>query len=154
MFIEADHWSYVAASIWVYPNFSPQEIACRGSGKLKIKIEAMERLQALRVQLDRPMIINSAYRSPAHNKKIGGAPKSRHVEGDAFDVSQLNHDPHVFQQLAEQAGFTGFGFYPPNKGNFIHIDLGRARSWGQQWGAPQYALETDRFVRPMGYPDV
>lgn len=33
------------------------------------------------------LTINSAYRSPAYNAKIGGAPQSKHMLGIAFDIS-------------------------------------------------------------------
>jgi hypothetical protein len=33
------------------------------------------------------LIVSSGYRSPAHNKKIGGAPKSAHVTCEAIDLS-------------------------------------------------------------------
>ena len=35
---------------------------------------------------DQPIQILSAYRTPAHNRKIGGAPLSQHVEGRALDL--------------------------------------------------------------------
>ena len=31
-----DHWRDVPVSSWRWPNFSPAEIACRGTGKLLI----------------------------------------------------------------------------------------------------------------------
>ena len=113
----------------------------------------MDRLQRLRARLGKPMIVNSAYRSPQHNAAVGGAEKSRHVAGDAFDISMANHDPERFEQEAREAGFTGFGFYAPAKGNFIHIDLGRERFWGRRWKAPEFAKERKR-ARPDGFEDV
>src|SRR5690606_9510833 len=38
-----------------------------------------------RVCGNKPIRINSAYRSPAHNKKIGGARNSQHLHGRALD---------------------------------------------------------------------
>ena len=35
---------------------------------------------------DEPIIINSAYRSPAVNKAVGGAPNSNHLTGCAADI--------------------------------------------------------------------
>ena len=32
-----------------------------------------------------PIVIASAYRTPAHNRRIGGAPRSQHVQGRALD---------------------------------------------------------------------
>ena len=44
-----DHWRDVPVSSWRWPNFSPAEIACRGTGKLLINEPALDKLQALRL---------------------------------------------------------------------------------------------------------
>lgn len=36
-----------------------------------------------------PIMIASAYRTPEHNKRIGGVPHSQHVHGRALDCSPL-----------------------------------------------------------------
>lgn len=120
-----------ATSRW--KNFSPAEIACRGTGRIKISTEAMDKLQALRGKLGKPLIVRSAYRSPEHNKAVGGARASKHMEGTAFDISMANHDPVVFEAAARQIGFLGFGHYP--RSGFMHIDLGPAREWGERFPA-------------------
>lgn len=43
-------------------------------------------LQMLRYVYGEPRQINSAYRDPVHNQKTGGAPRSRHLVGDAADI--------------------------------------------------------------------
>lgn len=139
--LEADHYSKIKPSDWPWKSFSPAEIACRGTGKIKISRSAMTKLQALRNGLGAPMIINSAYRSPEHNRAVGGAKNSNHMHGVAFDVSMSNHNPAEFEAAARAAGFTGFGFYPPKKGNFIHIDTGAARVWGTRWTAAKFQPE-------------
>jgi hypothetical protein len=88
-------------------------------------------LQALRVRLGKPLIIRSAYRSPEHNRAVGGARASKHMEGIAFDVAMANHDPEAFEAAARAVGFQGLGFYP--RSGFMHIDLGPARSWGERF---------------------
>ncbi len=122
------HYRDVPDALWRWPDFSPAEIACRGTGRLKLHPEAMDRLQALRDRLGKPMIVTSAYRSPAHNKAVEGAPRSKHMDGTAFDISMANHDPVAFEAAARAVGFLGFGTYP--RSNFMHVDLGPARSWG------------------------
>lgn len=118
---------------WRWPNFSPGEIACRGTGQLKLVPEALDKLQALRDRLGKPLIVRSAYRSPEHNKAVGGAPASKHTQGTAFDIAMANHDPVAFEAAARQVGFLGFGYYP--RSGFMHIDLGPARSWGEKFPA-------------------
>ncbi len=121
-------WRGVPEKLWRWPNFSPEEIACRGDGKIQINEAALDALQALRARLGVPLIVHSAYRSPDYNRQVGGAKQSMHLQGAAFDISMANHDPESFEAAARAVGFTGFGFYP--RQNFIHIDIGRARQWG------------------------
>jgi len=118
---------------WRWKNFTPQEMASKGDGLLALDPDAMDRLQALRERIGKPFIVVSAYRSPAHNKRVKGASKSFHMNGVAFDISMRNHDPHEFKRIAEEMGFDGIGTYPPARGNFIHIDT---RGYLARWGDP------------------
>ena len=43
-------------------------------------------LEVLRKRYGKPIIINSGYRSPQLNKKIGGVPTSNHLTGCAADI--------------------------------------------------------------------
>ena len=45
-----------------------------------------EWLEALRVRACTPILINSGYRSPQLNRKVGGAPTSNHLTGCAVDI--------------------------------------------------------------------
>ena len=125
------HFSDVPESAWRWPNFSPAEIACRGTGKLLVNDPALDKLQALRDRLGKPLIVRSAYRSPEHNRAVGGATRSKHLNGAAFDIAMANHDPVAFEEAARAVGFLGFGFYP--RSGFMHIDLGPARQWGERF---------------------
>jgi zinc D-Ala-D-Ala carboxypeptidase len=125
------HFREVPPNLWRWHSFSPAEIACRGTGQLKLHPAAMDALQALRDRLGKPLILRSAYRSPAHNRAVGGAPHSKHMDGTAFDIAMSNHDPVVFEAAAREVGFLGFGFYP--RSGFLHIDLGPARQWGERF---------------------
>ncbi|NGQ93362.1 DUF882 domain-containing protein [Rhodobacter sp. HX-7-19] len=126
-------WRDVPETAWRWASFSPAEIACRGTGSIRINTEAMDKLQALRDRLGKPLIIRSAYRSPEHNRAVGGAPASKHMQGMAFDIAMANHDPVAFEAAARAVGFLGFGYYP--RSGFMHIDLGPARSWGDPFTA-------------------
>ena len=75
-----EHWRQVPEGIWRWSNFSPAEIACRGTGKLLLHEPALDRLQALRDKLGKPIIVRSAYRSPEHNRAVGGAKRSKQME--------------------------------------------------------------------------
>ena len=136
------HWRDVSERSWRWKDFSPAEIACRGSGSLRINEEALDKLQALRDRLGKPLIVRSAYRSPEHNRAVGGAGRSKHLDGAAFDIDMANHDPVAFEAAAREVGFLGFGFYP--RSGFTHVDLGPARQWGERFPlrATAFAEET------------
>jgi len=140
------HYSKVPPTEWPWKSFSPREIACKGTGKLVVDTEAMDILQRLRTNLGKPLILTSAYRSPEHNRKVGGAKASKHMEGVAFDVRMDNHDPHTFEAAARAAGFSGFGYYP--KSGFMHIDTAEPRSWGTPWPLTATAWPTEPPRQP------
>jgi len=136
------HFRDVPDTLWRWTNFSPAEIACRGTGKLLINEPALDKLQALRDRLGKPLIVRSAYRSPEHNRAVGGATRSKHMDGAAFDIAMSNHDPVAFEAAARAVGFLWFGFYP--RSGFMHVDLGPARQWGERFPirATAFAEET------------
>ena len=104
---------------WPWPNFSPDEIRCRGTGRLIVKPEAMDALQMARDIVGKPLHINSGYRSPEYNKQVGGVPNSYHTQGMAFDISLRNIDRYELVAALRKAGFTGIGHYP----TFVHADI-------------------------------
>ena len=84
------------------------------------------RLQAFRDTIfqGNPITINSAYRSPAYNKKIGGEDNSKHCLGQAIDFTVANIMPqHVQDLLVNHSG--GLGSYS----SFTHIDGSNKRRW-------------------------
>lgn len=131
--LDYNSWEVVPPGEWVWPDFKPRELACKGTGRLYLRREAVVALQALRRDVGKPLVILSAYRSPEHNARVGGAKNSKHMEGHAFDVSMVGHDPHDFEAKARRHGFKGFGYYPNSNPPFMHIDMGEARSWGTRF---------------------
>lgn len=67
-----------------------------------------------------PFVINSAYRSPEHNKRVGGKANSSHLKGLAVDIS-INDSRTRFIVLDAliRVGFTRIGIAD----TFIHVDL-------------------------------
>jgi zinc D-Ala-D-Ala carboxypeptidase len=138
-------WKMVPANTWRWPSFSPREIACKGTGSILINEDALDKLQALRNRIGKPLVLTSAYRSPSHNKRVGGAKNSQHMQGNAFDVRMDNHDPHEFEAAARSVGFTGIGYYP--KSGFMHIDLGPDRTWGKPFPRSATGLHPETAAR-------
>ena len=136
------HWRDLPDTAWRWPSFSPAEIACRGTGKLLINEAALDKLQALRDRLGKPLIVRSAYRSPEHNQAVGGAKRSKHLIGAAFDIAMTNHDPVAFEAAAREVGFLGFGFYP--RSDFMHVDLGPERQWGTRFPVRETAFAVEQ----------
>jgi hypothetical protein len=129
--ITAEHWRQVPADRWRWRDFTPAEVACRGTGRLMVDERAMDALQDLRTRLGKPVMVTSGYRTPERNREIRGNPRSLHMQGQAFDVSMQNHDPELFVRTARAVGFNGIGTYP--RANFVHVDVGPVRQWGEDF---------------------
>lgn len=118
------HWTDLSAiekSTWynIAPNFTPEELSSKGNGSLIIQKDALRKLQRLRHLYGKPLTINSAYRDPAHNKRVGGGVNSQHLKGTAFDIAIRNADMgEELERLAVEVGFSAVGRY----NTFIHVD--------------------------------
>lgn len=130
---EYKHFDDFPRRDWHWPDFTPRELRSKSDNKLMVNPHSMDCLQDLRTLIAKPMRLTSAYRSEAHNKKVGGAKNSYHKKAKAFDVQMGGHDPAEFEAAARACGFTGFGFYPDSRPRFIHIDTGPPREWGVRW---------------------
>ena len=120
------HYSEVPARLWRWRDFSPAEIASRGDGSLLLVPAALDALQAARGTLSAPVVVASGYRDPLHNARVGGAPRSAHKEGHAFDIALAGHDKDRLVAALRLQGFRGFGL---TYRSFVHADMGRQREW-------------------------
>lgn len=76
-----DDWLPIA------PSFVLAEIAQIHKGRYAVvQPHAVAKLQILRDMLG-PLKVNSGYRPPSYNQMVGGAEYSRHMYGDAYDLS-------------------------------------------------------------------
>lgn len=73
-------------------NFSKSEFDSKdGSGMPPNILDNVKKLawylQVIRDFVGVPIIVNSGYRSPPHNKSVGGSKGSKHMEGIAADLN-------------------------------------------------------------------
>lgn len=108
----------------------------RGSGK-NMKPKTLAMLCKARKIAGVPFIINSGFRTLAHNKKVGGVENSAHTRGYAVDISTPNGENQLLIVKALlKAGFVRFGIYT----NFIHVDNDPDKPQYAYWGTAK-----DRF---------
>ncbi len=101
-------------------------------------IPTVKMLQVIRENLGVPILVNSCFRSPEYNKKVGGAKNSLHLVFNAIDFKPKNYTSAELQDLyddidADKFPLTigwngakvkvtskvmGLGLYP----SFIHLD--------------------------------
>ena len=101
------------------------------AGWQMINMEVKVKLLRTATRLGRELTINSGYRSPEYNRRIGGASRSQHMSGYAIDVSMAgfsSDDIRNFIRIASQEGFMGMSYYPGS--SFTHVDIGGRRTWG------------------------
>lgn len=75
--------------------------------------------QRMRNRLGESILINSAYRSPAHNKAVGGVSNSQHVFGRAMDLVIPSRTPSFVAKQAEALGARCTIIYA----GFCHVDM-------------------------------
>jgi hypothetical protein len=73
----------------------------RGESRAYVDPQLVHHVQEIRSGLGRPLILNSGFRSPEHNRAVGGATFSRHIYGDAVDIDVDQSRPDA-NQLAQE----------------------------------------------------
>ena len=107
--------------------FKVSEFACKdGSDTVFISQDLVTVLQKIRDHFGKPVIITSAYRNDAYNKKVGGAEYSQHKYGKAADFFIIGVSPATIAAYAEMImpNMGGIGIYS----GFVHVDVRTARA--------------------------
>jgi hypothetical protein len=73
-----------------------------------------------------PITVNSTCRSRSHNARVGGAPKSHHLDGDAVDFRIHSNASAAYASLRSNGSLGGIKHYG---GGLFHIDTGPRRTW-------------------------
>lgn len=114
-------------------NFSLAEFACRGKNcchQVLVDQRLVEYLQQIRDHFAKPVTVNSGYRCPVHNRRIGGAAGSFHTKGMAADISVADTPPAQVAAYAQQLGIGGIGLYETDAdGYFVHIDTRESKAF-------------------------
>ena len=112
--------------------------------------EVWTKLENFAKALGRPITLNSAYRTPAYNRSVGGARNSMHVQRKAADVqwatSNIQDRVDIIQRAID-AGFTGIGTY----NSFMHVDIGAKRQWGPNGSRTGQFAQYKPVLKANGY---
>jgi hypothetical protein len=122
------------------PHFTLREAASKDGQGIPTRYNRKARdhafnMERLRHKLgDVPIPVTSWYRSPAHNRAVGGAANSRHLYADACDIP-LSFCQKVgrfrFDKIANEVfSGGGFGQYP---GGARHVDSRGFRARWTSW---------------------
>ncbi|KKI20456.1 D-Ala-D-Ala carboxypeptidase family metallohydrolase [Sphingomonas sp. Ag1] len=126
------------------PHFTLSEMTVTSTGlnnqptpahlaNLKVAAAGMEKVRAA---LGKPILVNSAYRSAAVNRKVGGVPTSAHCQGYAVDFRVKGMTPLEicralvaagikFDQLIEEGTWTHISFAPAMRGQVLTMRNGK-----------------------------
>lgn len=119
-------------------NFRVREFRCKdGSNTIFVDTDLVTLLQHIRDHFNRAVTITSGYRTVAHNKAVGGSPKSQHLYGMAADIQVTDTPPEFVAQYTETllSGRGGIGLYPKKAGRakgWVHVDVRKNKArWTQ-----------------------
>ena len=103
-------------------NFTVKEFACKdGSDAVLVAPRLVMVLQSIRSHFGKAVTVNSGYRTPQYNEKVGGAAQSQHCYGTAADISVKGVSVAAVAAYAREImpDWGGVGLYS----TFTHIDV-------------------------------
>lgn len=110
-----------SGNIHLSPHFTVKEFASHdGADTVLIDMLLIEYLEKIRAHFGKPIHINSGYRTPEHNAKVGGVKNSYHTKGRAADIVVQGVKSLDVARFAETFVCGGVGWY--ETASFTHID--------------------------------
>lgn len=106
------------------PHFKASEWACKCSRcnkqkPHKMNLGVMERVEAIRVRLGRPVTLNSAYRCANHPEEVKKSKPGQHNAGTAVDIKVSGGAERLeIIKLGIEFGASGIGV----ANGFVHLD--------------------------------
>lgn len=132
-----------AGTARISENFKISEFACKdGSDEIKIDTDLVVILQQIRDHFGSAVTISSGYRTPAHDKAVGGSGSGYHTKGQAVDIVIGGVDPLTAGLYAAELLGPRGGIEIGN--GYLHIDT-RADRWRAftENGGGSYTTVTD-----------
>ena len=112
---------------FTYGEFDSPDL--KGSGK-NVSDELINMLDIVRKKYGKSVVINSGYRTPEHNKSVGGTSESSHIKGLAADIACNNYtDRFKLEGVLREVGFKRIGM----GSTFIHVDIDKDKSQNVLW---------------------
>ena len=100
-------------------NFAADELKCSCCGSYGVQQWALDKLQQVRTEADRPLTITSSYRCPNHPVEAKKTKAGTHAQGIAFDVYVANGaERYQIMALGLKHGAKGIGLAK----SFVHLD--------------------------------
>ena len=111
-------------------HFSPKEFASPDTGEAHVKQELVALLDEAREIAGVSFVITSGFRTPEHNRRVGGVPGSAHTKGLAADIAAPDsRAKHAIVSALIKAGCGRLGV-----GNtFVHADVDLDKPWPCLW---------------------
>jgi len=110
-----------------YSEFDSPDV--QGSGQMMNR-SFLEKLDQARDCFDRPININSGYRTRQHNEEVGGKESSSHLKGLAADIDcRKSKDRFELINIFLDLGINRIGIAD----TFIHIDVDPDKSPNVIW---------------------
>jgi len=119
-------------------NFKLEEFKSRDSDLFPLSVLnnieiLVKQLEIIRTNIgDKPIRINSGYRTESHNEAVGGSPTSQHLHGKAADIwvsgmtPEELHEIIVYLRDSGLIAMGGIGIY----NTFVHYDI---RGYRADW---------------------
>jgi uncharacterized protein YcbK (DUF882 family) len=97
------------------------DIAC-------LKPQLVRTLKSIERHYGKPVVVTSGFRSPKHNRRIGGARNSRHTSCEAADIQVSGVSKwDLAAYVRSMPGRGGVGTYCHTRS--VHVDIGTKRDW-------------------------
>lgn len=131
---------------WLSAHFMLVEFASRdGADLVLVAPRLVEDLEKGRRQSEGALRVNSGFRTEAHNRRIGGKPKSRHMLGWASDLVSMTLSPPQFALLMHSINphSGGIGCYT----TFVHYDVRDGNP--VRWIGRNHSIPVDQWVAEL-----